>query len=115
GLAAGRVFAPADTLDRSHLPQPAAVTVEVGVSGELMSAPLLVGSRLRVYAADNRIWADGPVDTRLGTSALWAFRRWPARLVGVVVTGHTVVSKWSDGRLVAIGADRRRIVWPASG
>ncbi len=115
GIAAGRVFLPADTLDRSHLPQPRPATVDADVYGELMSAPLLVDSRLRVYAGDNRIWADGPVDTRLNTSALWAFRRWPATLVGVVVTGHTVVSKWSDGQLVAIDADQRRIAWRAGG
>lgn len=115
GVAAGRVFAPADTLDRSHLPQPVPVTAEAQVYGELMSAPLLVGTRMRVYAGDNRVWADAPVDARLGTSALWAYRRWPARVVGVVVTGHTVVSKWSDGALVAIDADQRRVAWRATG
>ena len=115
GFAAGRVFAPTDTLDRAHTPHPPAVTAQPKVYGELMQSPLLVGTRLRIYAGDNRVWADGPVDRRLPTSALWAFRRWPARLVGVVATDDVVVSKWSDGQLVALDPDQGRIAWRARG
>src|SRR6266545_4277791 len=70
-FAVARVFAPGDTLDRAHGPYPAPVAAYGRVYGELMHAPLLVGTRMRVYGAQNRIWADGPVDDKMPTSALW--------------------------------------------
>jgi outer membrane protein assembly factor BamB len=114
-LAAVRVFAPTDTLDRSHEPHPPPVAAYGRVYGELMHAPLFVGTRLRVYGADNRVWADGPVDAKMPTSALWALRRWPAQLVGVVADEHVVVSRWSDGQLVALDPDHGRTAWRADG
>src|SRR5947209_4414924 len=114
-FAAVRVFAPGDTLDRIRGPFPPSVAVEGRVYGELMYAPLLVGDRMRVYAAQNRVWADGPLDMDAPASALWAFRRWPQRLVGVVADDRVVVSKWSDGELVAINPDTGRIAWRADG
>src|SRR6266545_2130383 len=112
-LAVTRVFAPGDTLDRAHGPYPAPVAAYGRVYGELMHAPLLVGTRMRVYGAQNRIWADGPVDDKMPTSALWALRRWPAQLVGVVADERVVVSRWSDGKVVAIDPDTGRIAWRA--
>jgi outer membrane protein assembly factor BamB len=114
-FAAVRVFAPADTLDRSRTPFPPPAAAQNRVYGELMDAPLVVDGRMRVYAARNRVWADGPVDMAAPASALWAFRRWPAQLVGVVADDHLVVSKWSDGELVAIDPDAGRISWRADG
>jgi outer membrane protein assembly factor BamB len=114
-FAAARVFAPADTLDRSHDAHPAAAVAYGRVYGELMHSPVFVGTRLRVYAAGNRVWADGPVDAHYPTSALWAFRRWPAQLTGVVTAEHVVVSRWSDGQLVALDPDQGRIRWRADG
>ncbi len=112
-FAVARVFAPGDTLDRAHGPYPAPVAAYGRVYGELMHAPLLVGTRMRVYGAQNRIWADGPVDDKMPTSALWALRRWPAQLVGVVADERVVVSRWSDGKVVAIDPDTGRIAWRA--
>jgi outer membrane protein assembly factor BamB len=114
-VAAVRVFAPADTLDRAHVPYPDPAAAYGHVYGELLQAPLLIRTRMRVYAAVNRVWADGPVDDKMPTSALWAFRRWPAQLVGVVADDRVVVSKWSDGNLVAIDPDTGRIAWKADG
>ena len=114
-FAAGRVFAPKDTLDRSHEPHPAPAAAYGRVYGELMHSPLFVGDRLRVYAADNRVWADGPVDAHYPTSALWAYRRWPAQLTGVVAAEHAVVTRWSDGQLVGIDPDQGRVRWRADG
>jgi hypothetical protein len=114
-LAAVRVFAPTDTLDRSHEPHPAPAVAYGRVYGELMHSPLFVGTRLRVYAADNRVWVDGPVDAHYPTSALWTFRRWPAQLTGVVAAEHVVVSRWSDGQLVALDPDQGRVRWRADG
>jgi hypothetical protein len=112
GLAGFRVFAPADTLDPANAayPQPAAAVP--GLYGELLHAPLIVAGRVRVYGAQNRVWADGPVDAKMSTSAYWALRRWPARLVGVVVAAdRMVVAKWSDGELTAIDPATGRIRW----
>ena len=50
-FAAVRVFAPGDTLDRIRGPFPPPVAVEGRVYGKLMHAPLLVGTRMRVYGA----------------------------------------------------------------
>ncbi len=112
-FAAVRVFAPGDTLDRSREPYPQPRAAYAHVYGELMRSPLLIGTWMRVYGAQNRVWADGPVWFGVPASALWAFRRWPAQLVGVVADDHVVVSKWSDGKLVAIDPETGRIMWRA--
>jgi outer membrane protein assembly factor BamB len=57
------------------------------------------------------VWADQPVDFRSSLSPFWAYRRWPATLLGVVAVGATVVSRWSDGDLVALDATRGTIAW----
>jgi outer membrane protein assembly factor BamB len=107
-----RVFRPADTVDAAHAGYPPVVPALPGVYGELLRTPLVVAGRLRVYGAANRVWADGPVDAAMSTSAYWAFRRWPAQLVGVVVAGdRIVVSQWSDGQLVALRWADGRVAW----
>jgi outer membrane protein assembly factor BamB len=110
-----RVFLPTDTLDRAHQPWPAPAAAYGHVYGELMKSPLYVGTRMRIYGADNRVWADAPVYFGVPASALWAYRRWPEQLVGVVADDRVVVSKWSDGQLVAIEADTGRVAWRADG
>jgi outer membrane protein assembly factor BamB len=111
-----RVFRPTDTVDAAHGAYPPVTPAIAGVYGELVSAPLIVAGRLRVYGAANRVWADGPVDAPSSTSAYWAFRRWPAKLVGVVVTAgdRYVVSQWSDGQVVALRPDTGRVAWRVS-
>jgi outer membrane protein assembly factor BamB len=110
-----RVFRPTDTLDPARIPYPAPATATARFYGELLRAPLFVAGRIRVYAADNRVFADGPVDAKMTTSAYWALRRWPAQPVGVVVAAdRVVVSQWSDGELIAQRPESGAIVWRAS-
>jgi outer membrane protein assembly factor BamB len=110
-----RVLAPAEVVTVTGAAYPAAATARPGVIGKLAAAPLIVEDRIRVYAATRQVRADGPVDAAGQHSPRWSYRRWPARLVGVVAEGSTVVSRWSDGRLVAVDAPSGRVAWRASG
>jgi hypothetical protein len=73
-----------------------------------------VDGRVRVYAAKRQVRADLPATARTARSPYWSFRRWPQELVGVVALGTTVVSRWSDGKLVALDARTGRIGWRAN-
>ncbi|MEV4809282.1 outer membrane protein assembly factor BamB family protein [Micromonospora avicenniae] len=110
-----RVLAPAEVSTVAHAAYPAAAQPPVGVIGRLPVAPLIVDGRLRVYAGHRQVYADTPVDGRHRTTPYWSYRRWPAELVGVVASGTTVVSRWSDGRLVALDARDGRVAWRADG
>lgn len=120
GVIGYRVFAPHETLTRPSEPYPDARPIDdERPFSELRAAPLIVDGRLRVYAEKWRVWADGPVGERYEATPYWAYRRWPAQLVGVVSVagpaGPAVVSQWSDGQLVAIDARRGEIAWRANG
>ncbi|MEN3306559.1 MAG: hypothetical protein V7603_2761 [Micromonosporaceae bacterium] len=106
-----RAFEPRDTLDSAQSPYPARVPATPRLYGSILDTPLVVDGRLRVYAAQREVWADQPVDFRSSLSPFWAYRRWPATLLGVVAVGTTVVSRWSDGDLVALDATRGTIAW----
>lgn len=109
-----RVFAPAETLTPARDPYPALRRPSVGVAAELARAPLIVDGRLRVYAAKRQVWADTPVASRFETTPYWSLRRWPHEVVGVVAApGPLVVSKWSDGALLAIDARTGAVAWRA--
>ncbi|GAB4103769.1 PQQ-binding-like beta-propeller repeat protein [Micromonospora taraxaci] len=110
-----RVLAPAEvsTVARGDYPAPA--RPPAGVIGRLPVAPLIVDARLRVYAAHRQVYADRPVDGRYRTSPYWSYRRWPAELTGIVASGSTVVSRWSDGQLVALDARTGGVLWRADG
>jgi outer membrane protein assembly factor BamB len=109
-----RVFRPGDTLDVAHTPYPAPVTAQPQFYGELLRAPLFVQGRIRVYGASNRVFADGPADLKMTTSAYWALRRWPARLVGVAVAeDRVVVSQWSDGMVYGQRPETGAVAWKA--
>jgi outer membrane protein assembly factor BamB len=114
-----QVFRPHDDLTRPTVPYPSAVMItDERPFSELRAAPLVIEGRLRVYAETWRIWADAPVGERYETTPYWAYRRWPAQVVGVVnVTtpaGPYVISQWSDGELVALDARAGSIAWRAS-
>jgi hypothetical protein len=116
GLVAWRVLAPAEVLHSATEPYPAAAPARAsGVTGRTAQAPLIVDGRIRVFAAKRQLRADAPVDARLAHTARWSYRRWPQQLNGVVAAGTTMVSRWSDGRLVAIDGRTGRIVWRADG
>ncbi|MBQ1072384.1 PQQ-binding-like beta-propeller repeat protein [Micromonospora sp. C31] len=110
-----RVLAPAEVVTPARAEYPAAASPAVGVVGRLPVAPLIVDGRLRVYAAHRQVYADRPVDGRHRTTPYWSYRRWPATLDGVVASGTTVVTRWSDGRLVALDARTGRVAWRADG
>jgi outer membrane protein assembly factor BamB len=108
-----RVLAPAEELNRTNGRYPQLVTVPARVIGTLPSVPLIVDGRLRVYVAKRQVRADLPANARTARSPYWSYRRWPQQLVGVVAVGTTVVSRWSDGKLVALDARTGRIAWRA--
>jgi hypothetical protein len=117
-----RVFAPADTLAAATTPYPSRpVQAQPVRYGRLTLAPLIVDDRLRIYTEERRVWADTPVTAKLQFSPFWSYRRWPARLNGVVTVEPAggrppiVFSTWSDGALVAIDATTGRIAWRADG
>ncbi|SBT48809.1 outer membrane protein assembly factor BamB family protein [Micromonospora auratinigra] len=110
-----RVLAPAEVSTPARAGYPAAPTAEVGVIGRLPVAPLVVDGRLRVYAAARQVYADQPVDGKHRVTPFWSYRRWPAKLDGVLAEGTTVVSRWSDGKLVALDARTGRVAWRADG
>jgi outer membrane protein assembly factor BamB len=121
GLAAVgyRVFRPRETLMRPTIPYPTTVPIitDDRPFSELRAAPLVVEGRLRVYAEKWRVWSDAPVGERYESTPYWAFRRWPAQVVGVVsmttAVGPYVITQWSDGELVALDARRGEVAWRA--
>lgn len=110
-----RVLAPAETLTPASGAYPAPSASTPGVIGSIAAAPLIVDGRLRVYATTRQVRADGPVDARTQRTPYWSYRRWPEQLTGVVATAGVVVSRWSDGELVALDARTGRVAWRSAG
>jgi outer membrane protein assembly factor BamB len=111
-----RVFAPHETLTGPTVAYPGVeVITDERPYSELRAAPLVVEGRLRVYAEKWRVWSDAPVGERYESTPYWAYRRWPAQVVGVVTaqttSGPVVVTQWSDGEIVALDARRGSIAW----
>jgi outer membrane protein assembly factor BamB len=115
GLIAWRVLAPAEVSHTATAPWPAVPDRAPGVTGRTAQAPLVVDGRIRVFAAKRQVRADAPVDAKTAYTARWSYRRWPQQLNGVVAAGATVVSRWSDGRLVALDGGTGRVAWRADG
>ncbi|MFG2055427.1 PQQ-binding-like beta-propeller repeat protein [Micromonospora sp. NPDC048930] len=110
-----RVLAPAEVSTVARGAYPPAPSPGPGVIGRLPVAPLVVDGRLRVYASARQVYADQPADGRYRVTPFWSYRRWPAKLVGVFADGTTVVSRWSDRKLVALDARTGRVAWRADG
>ncbi|MBF9134338.1 PQQ-binding-like beta-propeller repeat protein [Plantactinospora sp. S1510] len=110
-----RVLAPAEVVTPARSDYPAPTTVPPGVIGTLNAAPLIVDGRLRVYATNRQIRADQPLDAPTRRTPYWSFRRWPAEVSGLVADGATVVTRWSDGELVALEARTGLVRWRARG
>ena len=115
GLVVWRVLAPAEVLAEATDPYPAAAVHAPGVTGRTAAAPLIVEGRIRVFAAKRQVRADAPVDAKTSYTPRWSYRRWPEQLNGVVAVGSTVITRWSDGTLVAIDGRTGRIAWRAAG
>jgi outer membrane protein assembly factor BamB len=113
GLVGWRVLRPADVLSPGDIPVASAVAP--GVTGVTALPPLLVDGRLRVFASKRLVRADGPISLSTMYTPTWSFRRWPAEVSGVVAAGTTVVSRWSDGMLVAIDGLTGRSLWKVRG
>ncbi|MBU2663221.1 PQQ-like beta-propeller repeat protein [Actinoplanes bogorensis] len=111
GLIGWRVLAPAEVLSPAATPYPLPSVVTAQVTGRTNVAPLIVDQRIRVYAGQRQVRADGPVDAKTVNTARWSLRRWPATVSGVVAAGTTVISRWSDGVLVAVDARSGRESW----
>jgi outer membrane protein assembly factor BamB len=114
-LVGWRVLKPAEVLAVATDAYPAPPVRAPGVTGRTAGAPLIVDGRIRVFAAKRQVRADAPVDAKTSYTPRWSYRRWPEQLNGVVAVGSTVISRWSDGRLVAIDGRTGRIVWRADG
>jgi hypothetical protein len=121
GVVGYRVLGPAETVTPASAPYPPAVPATAGVTGQLGRAPLVVAGRLRVYAAKRQVWADRPIGSRTETTPFWSLRRWPQQVLGVVAApvgpaeAQLVVSRWSDGELLATDAQSGRIAWRVRG
>ncbi|MBG0568937.1 outer membrane protein assembly factor BamB family protein [Actinoplanes aureus] len=114
-LVVWRVLAPAEVLASATTPYPPISLRPPAVTGRTNLAPLVVDGRLRVYATKHQVKADGPVDGQTLYTARWSFRRWPEQLSGVAARGATVITRWSDGELVAIDARTGKITWRQDG
>ena len=113
GLIGWRVLAPAEVLETATDAYPVASMRAPGVIGKLTMAPLIVDERIRVYAGKRLVKADGPVDARMTVTARWSFRRWPAQVSGVVALGSTVMTRWTDGVMVALDGRSGTVAWRA--
>lgn len=111
GLIGWRVLAPAEVLSPASTPYPTPSVGVARVTGRANMAPLIVDERMRVYAGKRQVRADGPVDARRVSTARWSLRRWPVEVSGVVASGTTVISRWSDGVLIAIDGRTGKEVW----
>lgn len=110
-----RVLAPAEVSTPAAGAYPTATTPAPGLVARLPVAPLVVDGRIRVYAAERQVYADEPVEFKHRSTPYWSYRRWPAQLAGVVASGHTVVTRWSDGQVVALDGRTGQIAWRAEG
>ncbi|MFI5493283.1 PQQ-binding-like beta-propeller repeat protein [Actinoplanes sp. NPDC051859] len=115
GLISWRVLGPAEVLEAATGSYPVSSVLAPGVTGKSMMAPLIVDGRVRVFAGQRIVKADGPVETRKMRTPYWSFRRWPAQVSGVVAVGSTVVSRWTDGELVALDARTGTVAWRTPG
>lgn len=115
GVIVYRVFQPAEVVTTARKAYPTPDIAPTGVIGTLSAAPLIVDGRLRVYAATRQVRAEEPVHAGTRSTPYWSYRRWPAQLTGLLGVREVVVSRWSDGQLVALDATTGRVAWRAGG
>lgn len=118
GVVTWRVLQPAEVSTPATTSLPEVTHPPPGSLGVLVSAPLIIDDRIRVYAKKREVWADGPASYHYERSAYWAYRRWPAQVTGVLAVKADrplVVTAWSDGMLVAVDAETGIVAWRVEG
>jgi len=127
GVIAWRVLRPTEVVTPAITALPSVTQPSPGSLGVLVSAPLIVDDRIRVFAKKREVWADGPASYHYERSAYWAFRRWPAQVTGIVAMKadwpdepdqpdrSLIVTAWTDGMIVAIDAHSGTIAWRVEG
>ncbi|HEX6685832.1 MAG TPA: PQQ-binding-like beta-propeller repeat protein [Candidatus Limnocylindrales bacterium] len=118
GVIAWRVLRPAEVVTPATASLPDVTHPTPGALGVLVSAPLIIDDRIRVFAKKREVWADGPASYHYERSAYWAYRRWPAQVTGVLVAKADrvlVVTAWTDGMLVAIDSGTGEVAWRVQG
>ncbi|MFG1605778.1 hypothetical protein [Actinoplanes sp. NPDC049265] len=113
GLIGWRVLRPASLSATGTVPAP--VDVAPGPTGRMSVIPLLVEGQFRVYVSRRQVRADGPVAANTARTPFWSLRRWPQSVSGVVAVGTVVVTRWSDGAVIALDGLTGRTLWRASG
>ncbi|GAA4594140.1 hypothetical protein BJY16_001225 [Actinoplanes octamycinicus] len=115
-LVGWRILRPAEVLATATTPYPAPTAVDrATITGRLNAAPLFLEDRLRIYGSKHQVRADQPVTGKFVQTARWSLRRWPEQLSAVVLAGTTVVTRWSDGELIALHGRTGKILWRTSG
>jgi hypothetical protein len=119
GAIGWRVLRPSDSMDRSGGPYPSMRAFGIPDEYAIMpKMPLILDGRLRVFAEKRRVWVDADVTARHPLNPYWAYRRWPAQLVGVAGVSPAdpggsplVLARWSDGVVTALDARAGRVLW----
>ena len=121
GVIVWRVLAPAEVVTEAMTAYPPVEETTPGPVGALISAPLIVDGRIRVYADKRQIRSDDEPAYKYEKSPFWSFRRWPEQLVGLVhpqtaASGvPVIVGSWTDGELVALDGRSGAVLWRAQG
>ncbi|GIH11722.1 hypothetical protein Rhe02_97890 [Rhizocola hellebori] len=119
GVTVWRVLRPTEVIAAATSTYPEATIPIPGRVGSLISAPLIVEDRLRVYAKKREVWSDGPPSYHYERSAYWSYRRWPAQVTEIVLVHQgnrpLIVTSWSDGLLVALEAESGNVAWRQQG
>jgi hypothetical protein len=114
-LVGWRVLKPAELLIVSDKLSPISVPRKPNVTGVANAAPLIVDGNYRVFATQRQVRSDGPIASPFVLTTRWSLRRWPQQVSGIVSIGTTVISRWSDGKLIAQDARNGHIEWRADG
>lgn len=118
GLIVWRVLRPSEVVTAATVSYPEASVPVPGKVGALISAPLMVDDRIRIFAKKREVWSDGPPSYHYERSAYWSYRRWPAQVTGVTLVRADlpiVVTAWSDGMLIGIDAQTGKVAWRTKG
>lgn len=119
GFIVWRVLRPTEVVTAAVDAYPGVEETSPGPAGALISAPLIVDGRIRVYADKRQIRSDDQPAFKYEKSPFWSYRRWPEELVGVVhpqtaSDGVPVIAgSWTDGQLVALDGRKGTVLWRA--